>query len=151
MLHRSSTLKSLLSAATPPKPLGRFVQLVARMISAQFDFRLKCHPIRPPHAPNPQVMEEEDSSGVAWPHDLLLLRDLARSELRQLQAAEVYGAWVENVNAAMNATNQWPDLPKRASFGFCGTAHSLAAAGMQIHFIGIMILLSSFLTAAVRY
>ncbi len=35
-------------------------------------------------------MEEEDSSGVAWPHDLLLLRDAARAQLRQLNASEVY-------------------------------------------------------------
>ena len=34
-------------------------------------------------------MEEEDSSGVAWPHDLLLLRDAARVALQQLSAADV--------------------------------------------------------------
>ena len=67
-------------------------------------------------------MEEEDSSGVAWPHDLLLLRDAARGGLRPLLAADVYAAWLDNVRAAMNATAQWPDLPKRASFGFCGTS-----------------------------
>ena len=67
-------------------------------------------------------MEEEDSSGVAWPHDLLLLRDAARAGLRPLLAADAYAAWANNVQAAMNATAQWPHLPKRASFGFCGTS-----------------------------
>jgi hypothetical protein len=76
-------------------------------------------------------MEEEDSSGVAWPHDLLLLRDAARAGLRQMQAAEVHAAWMDNVRAAMNETLPWPQLPKRASFGFCGSAHSLAAAGSR--------------------
>jgi hypothetical protein len=71
-------------------------------------------------------MEEEDSSGVAWPHDLLLLRDAARAELRPLLAADVYAAWLDNVQAAMNATAQWPDLPKRASFGFCGAPFPFA-------------------------
>jgi hypothetical protein len=78
-------------------------------------------------------MEEEDSSGVAWPHDLLLLRDSARSAQRQLLAAEVYAAWTDNIQEAMNATAQWSEVPKRASFGFCGTAHSLAAAGAEQH------------------
>ena len=74
-------------------------------------------------------MEEEDSSGVGWPHDLLLMRDKARASLQQLQAADVYAAWMDNVQAAVNTTMPWPDMPKRASFGFSGSAHSLAAAG----------------------
>jgi hypothetical protein len=76
-----------------------------------------------------KVMEEEDSSGVGWPHDLLLMRDKARASLQQLQAADVYAAWMDNVQAAVNTTMPWPDMPKRASFGFSGSAHSLAAAG----------------------
>ncbi len=61
----------------------------------------------------PQVMEEEDSSGVAWPHDLLLLRDAAHAQLRQLQASDAHAAWIDNVQAAMNATLPWPAVRYR--------------------------------------